>query len=255
MNITRRTALAGAAGGMIGVLPIAAQSTSASPFLTIADDTAALIRVLYGEPSAPSKEGYRDIYQGRSGNLLRIFPMEVDPVDGIMVNSIEAAEDTVLAEIGSPYAVFDPARIAGPDVYSGDIHAAFPVMLNRQANLIAARTRLGAGNLVLVPPNGLNILVSASTAAFSKSTTDQSRQMGRWRHAGMLNQSMDVWVGDHLPMNCAYVVYAPQSGYGHAVVVRTASGLYLHMAKSTSKTLGNMADYFGSVGIIQTETV
>ena len=54
--------------------------------------------------------------------------------------------------------------------YVGDRHALLAIEINRAANRIAARTRRGAGNYIVVSPEALTILQSASTSTFARTT-------------------------------------------------------------------------------------
>ena len=51
---------------------------------------------------------------------------------------------------GAAVAIFDQGNVSGTATYVGDEHAALAVLINRQANLIASRTRRGAGNWAVV---------------------------------------------------------------------------------------------------------
>ena len=53
---------------------------------------------------------------------------------------------------GAATDTYDQANVSGQATFVGDQHAALAVLINRAANLIAARTRRGAGNYVVVSP-------------------------------------------------------------------------------------------------------
>ena len=64
----------------------------------------------------------------------------------------------------------DFGSLSGTSIYVGDRHAALAIEINRSANRIAARTRRGAGNYIVVSPEALTILQSASTSTFARTT-------------------------------------------------------------------------------------
>jgi len=53
---------------------------------------------------------------------------------------------------GAPILTYDQANVSGTATFVGDEHAALAVMVNRAANIIAQRTRRGAGNFCVVSP-------------------------------------------------------------------------------------------------------
>ena len=59
---------------------------------------------------------------------------------------------------GSAELTYDQAAVSGTATFVGDEHAALAVQINRVANLIAQRTRRGAGNYAVVSPFALTIL-------------------------------------------------------------------------------------------------
>jgi hypothetical protein len=75
---------------------------------------------------------------------------------------------TSLAGTGSE--TYNQAAVSGTATFVGDEHAALAVQINRVANLIAQRTRRGAGNWAVVSPTMLTVLQSATTSAFARTT-------------------------------------------------------------------------------------
>ena len=65
---------------------------------------------------------------------------------------------------------YNQATVSGTATFVGDEHAALAVLINRTANLIAQRTRRGAGNYAVVSPAALTVLQSATTSAFARTT-------------------------------------------------------------------------------------
>ena len=71
---------------------------------------------------------------------------------------------------GTAVDTYNQGGVSGTPTFVGDQHAALAVLINRSANLIASRTRRGAGNYVVVSPTILTVLQSATTSAFARTT-------------------------------------------------------------------------------------
>jgi len=69
---------------------------------------------------------------------------------------------TALAPTGTAY---NQGGVTGTATFVGDEHAALAVAINREANLIAQRTRRGAANWAVVSPQALTVLQSATTSS------------------------------------------------------------------------------------------
>jgi hypothetical protein len=88
---------------------------------------------------------------------------------------------------------YDQGNVSGTATFVGDEHAALAVLINRAANNIAARTRRGAGNFVVVSPTALTILQSATTSAFARSTEGSFEAPTNTKFVGTLNNTMRVY--------------------------------------------------------------
>ena len=75
-----------------------------------------------------------------------------------------------LRSLAATEETFNQAAVSGTATFVGDEHAALAVLINREANKIAQRTRRGAGNFAVVSPLALTILQSATTSAFARTT-------------------------------------------------------------------------------------
>jgi hypothetical protein len=95
---------------------------------------------------------------------------------------------------GAAAASFDQSAVSGTATFVGDEHAALAVLINQQANLIAQRTRRGAGNYAVVSSEALTILQSATTSAFARSTEGVFEAPTNTKFVGTLNNSMRVYV-------------------------------------------------------------
>jgi hypothetical protein len=173
---------------------------------------------------------------------------------------------------GAPSSVFDQSKVSGTATFVGDEHAALAVLINRQANLIAARTRRGAGNWVVVSPTALTILQSATTSAFARTTEGVFEAPTNTKYVGTLNNSMKVYVDAYAPDNAPVLVgykgpgeidaaayycpYVPLTSSGVIIDPQTFEPVVSFMTRygyveltNSANSLGNAADYLGLVGI------
>ena len=67
---------------------------------------------------------------------------------------------TSLGNLATGTASFDQNAVTGTPTFVGDEHAALATLMNREANLIAQRTRRGAANWAVVSPAALTVLQS-----------------------------------------------------------------------------------------------
>lgn len=173
---------------------------------------------------------------------------------------------------GTPTAEYNQANVSGTATFVGDEHAALSVLINRQANLIASRTRRGAGNWVVVSPTALTVLQSATTSAFARTTEGTFEAPTNTKFVGTLNNSMRVYVDQYAADNTPVLVgykgqgeidaaayycpYVPLTSSGVVIDPQTFEPVvsfmtrygYLELTNSAS-SLGNAADYLGLVAI------
>ncbi len=88
---------------------------------------------------------------------------------------------------------YNQAAVSGTATFVGDEHAALAVLINRTANLIAQRTRRGAGNYAVVSPASLTVLQSATTSAFARTTEGTFEAPTNTKFVGTLNGTMRVF--------------------------------------------------------------
>lgn len=173
---------------------------------------------------------------------------------------------------GAPAVTYDQSAVSGTATYVGDEHAALAVMINQQANLVAARTRRGAANWAVVSPNALTILQSATTSAFARTTEGTFEAPTNTKLVGTLNGTMKVYVdqyaADGTPVLLGYkgstetdaaaffCPYIPLMSTGPVMDPHTFEPVvsfmtrygYLELSNSAN-SLGNAADFLSSVGI------
>ena len=173
---------------------------------------------------------------------------------------------------GSAVETYNQAAVSGTATFVGDEHAALAVQINRTANLIAQRTRRGAGNWAVVSPFALTILQSATTSAFARTTEGTFEAPTNTKFVGTLNSAMRVYVNayasdstpiligykgssesdapsfycPYIPLMSSGVVLDP-STFEPVVSFMTRYG-YVELSNAAS-SLGNAADYLGLVGI------
>ncbi len=173
---------------------------------------------------------------------------------------------------GEPTSTFDMMmNVTGTPTFIGDVHAALAILINRQANLIAARTRRGAGNWCIVSPTGLTILQSATTSAFARTTESVFEAPTNTKFVGTLNNAMRVYVdqyaadntpvlvgykGNEIDAAAYYCPYSLLSSSGTIIDPQTFEPVVSFMTRygflalqNSSSSLGNAADYLGLIGI------
>ena len=179
---------------------------------------------------------------------------------------------SLLSLAGSDVLTYDQALVSGTATFVGDEHAALAIQINRVANLIAQRTRRGAGNYAVVSPYALTILQSATTSAFARTTEGTFEAPTNTKFVGTLNNALKVYVNSYAADNtsiligykgasesdapafyCPYIplmssgVVLDPSTFEPVVSFLTRYG-YVELSNSAS-SLGNAADYLGLVGI------
>ena len=179
---------------------------------------------------------------------------------------------TSLRALAGTVETYDQAAVSGTATFVGDEHAALAVQINRTANLIAQRTRRGAGNFAVVSPFALTILQSATTSAFARTTEGSFEAPTNTKMVGTLNNAMKVYVdsyasdatpvlvgykgsseSDAAAFYCPYIplmssgVVLDPSTFEPTVSFMTRYG-YVELS-NTASSLGNAADYLGEVAI------
>jgi hypothetical protein len=178
---------------------------------------------------------------------------------------------TLAASNGNVQA-YNQATVSGTATFVGDEHAALAVLINRAANIIAQRTRRGAGNWAVVSPQALTILQSATTSAFARTTEGTFEAPTNTKFVGTLNGAMKVYVNSYAADNSAVLVgykgssesdaaafycpYIPLMSSGVVLDPSTFEPVVSFMTRygyvelsNTASSLGNAADYLGSVTI------
>jgi len=177
-----------------------------------------------------------------------------------------------LRTLASTEFTYNQATVSGTATYVGDEHAALAVLINRVANLIAQRTRRGAGNWAVVSSAALTVLQSATTSAFARTTEGTFEAPTNTKFVGTLNGAMRVFVDSYAPdttpvlvgykgssetdaaaFYCPYIplmssgVVLDPSTFEPVVSFMTRYG-YIELT-NTASSFGNAADYVGEISV------
>ena len=148
--------------------------------------------------------------------------------------------------------------------YVGDRHALLSIELNRAANRIAARTRRGAGNYIVVSPEALTILQSASTSTFARTTEGSFEAPTNTKMVGTLNGTIKVFVDNYAADGTKvligykgtsetdapafYCPYVPLMSTGPVMDPDTFEPVVSFMTRYGYKELTNTANSLGNAG-------
>jgi len=165
--------------------------------------------------------------------------------------------------------VYNQAAVSGTATFVGDEHAALAVLINRVSNTIAQRTRRGAGNWAVVSPTALTVLQSATTSAFARTTEGTFEAPTNTKFVGTLNNAMKVYVNTYASSDTVlvgykgssesdaaafYCPYIPLMSSGVVLDPTTFEPVVSFMTRygyvelsNTASSLGNAADYLGTV--------
>lgn len=173
---------------------------------------------------------------------------------------------------GTATDTYNQAGVSGTATFVGDEHAALAVLINRSANLIASRTRRGAGNYAVVSPTILTVLQSATTSAFARTTEGPFEAPTNTKFVGTLNGTMRVFVDQYASdstdiivgykgdgeMDAAafYCPYIPLMSSGTVLDPSTFEPVVSFMTRygyveltNQASSLGNAADYLSKIGV------
>jgi hypothetical protein len=167
---------------------------------------------------------------------------------------------------------FDQSAVSGQATFVGDEFAALAILINKEANDIATRTRRAPGNWIVVSPTALTVLQSARSSAFARTTEGDLEGPTNTKLVGTLNSSLKVYCdiyataatsilvgwkgGTELDAGCFYCPYVPLTStpvmwdpttFEPTVGFMTRYGWLELNNRATS--LGNSQDYYGLVGM------
>ena len=177
-----------------------------------------------------------------------------------------------LSTLASTEATYNQATVSGTATFVGDEHAALAVLINRSANLIAQRTRRGAGNWAIVSPAALTVLQSATTSAFARTTEGTFEAPTNTKYVGTLNGAMRIYVNAYANDSTSVLVgykgsseadaaafycpYIPLMSSGVVLDPNTFEPVVGFMTRygyveltNTASSLGNAGDYLSEISI------
>ena len=193
--------------------------------------------------------------------LAQEITAEIDQEILLSLRSLAATEYT-----------YNQATVSGTATFVGDEHAALAVLINRVANLIAQRTRRGAGNYAVVSSASLTVLQSATTSAFARTTEGTFEAPTNTKFVGTLNGAMRVFVdsyaSDTTPVLVGYkgsseadapafyCPYIPLMSSGVVLDPTTFEPVVSFMTRygfieltNTASSFGNAGDYVGEIAV------
>ena len=212
----------------------------------------------------------------QDANAIHGIDIEAEIMQALAQEITVEIDQEMLFKLGSLVPVapttFNQAAVSGTATYVGDEMAALAVMINQQANLIAARTRRGAANWAVVSPTALTILQSATTSSFARTTEGTFEAPTNTKFVGTLNSTMRVYVnqyasdGDPILIGyrgptetdaaAYYCPYIPLMSVGPVMDPQTFEPVVSFMTRygyleltNTANSFGNAADYLSKVGI------
>ena len=173
---------------------------------------------------------------------------------------------------GTATDTYDQNAVTGTATFVGDQHAALANLINRSANLIAARTRRGAGNYVVVSPTMLTVLQSATTSAFARTTEGPFEAPTNTKFVGTLNNTVRVFVDQYasdatpvlvgykgegeIDAAAFYCPYIPLMSSGTVLDPATFEPTVSFMTRygyvelnNQASSLGNAADYLAKIDV------
>jgi hypothetical protein len=177
-----------------------------------------------------------------------------------------------LSTLAATEFTYNQATVSGTATFVGDEHAALAVLINRVANLIAQRTRRGAGNWCVVSPASLTVLQSATTSAFARTTEGTFEAPTNTKFVGTLNGAMRVFVNSYAADTANVLVgykgtseadaaafycpYIPLMSSGVVLDPTTFEPVVSFMTRygfveltNTASSFGNAADYVGEIAV------
>jgi hypothetical protein len=285
------TAGSGAAGAVAGEEALSpfkiAEAYSGNATTAKADSTAALegsagnrlsIQILKQTVEAKSRKlSARWTFEGaQDAQSQHGIDIEAEIMAALAQEITAEIDQEVLSSLdtlaGTAVETYDQAAVSGTATFVGDEHAALAVQINRASNLIAQRTRRGAGNWAVVSPLALTILQSATTSAFARTTEGTFEAPTNTKMVGTLNNAMKVYVNTYASDGAAVLVgykgssesdaaafycpYIPLMSSGVVLDPSTFEPVVSFLTRygyvelsNTASSLGNAADYLAKVAI------
>ncbi|MCP4831734.1 MAG: hypothetical protein GY886_05920, partial [Gammaproteobacteria bacterium] len=136
----------------------------------------------------------------QDANAMHGLDVEAEIMAALAMEITAEIDQEILGSLGNlatGSATYDQTNVTGTPTFVGDEHAALATMMNREANLIAQRTRRGAANWAVVSPAALTVLQSATTSAFARTTEGTFEAPTNTKFVGTLNGTMRIYVNTY----------------------------------------------------------
>ncbi len=190
----------------------------------------------------PKDEQGRVVLQGSPGNRLSIKIERVTTTDCQPVDGIETAEDIIMNLVTPVVHEVDVPEEQLPDHYAGILIQAL-----RYSNIIAACTRRGQGNVILMGRDVLKKVDDAYRSLGKEGYVPRTPEMvGRWEKVGTVMSSIELFTGDAIPEDEVFIAYV---GAGTAIdgpgglIYDDNGDLFLRIVSNNTSALGNASDY------------
>ena len=211
----------------------------------------------------------------QDANSMHGLDVEAEIMAALAMEITAEIDQEVLGSLGSlatGTASYDMnGTFTGTPTFVGDRHAVLATMMNREANLIAQRTRRGAANWAVVSPAALTVLQSATTSAFARTTEGTFEAPTNTKFVGTLNGSMRIYVNSYaaddtvllgykgqgeIDAAAFYCPYVPLMSSGVVVDPDSFEPVVSFMTRygyvelnNTASSLGNAADYVSKIAM------
>ena len=212
----------------------------------------------------------------QDANSMHGLDVEAEIMAALAMEITAEIDQEVLGSLGAlatGSAAFDMnGTFTGTPTFVGDRHAVLATMMNREANLIAQRTRRGAANWAVVSPAALTVLQSATTSAFARTTEGTFEAPTNTKFVGTLNGTMRIYVNTYasdttdvllgykgqgeIDAAAFYCPYVPLMSSGVVVDPSTFEPVVSFMTRygyvelnNTASSLGNAADYVSKIAM------
>jgi hypothetical protein len=211
----------------------------------------------------------------QDANSMHGLDVEAEIMAALAMEITAEIDQEVLGSLGAlatGTASFDMnGSFTGTPTFVGDRHAVLATMMNREANLIAQRTRRGAANWAVVSPAALTVLQSATTSAFARTTEGTFEAPTNTKFVGTLNGTMRIYVNTYasddnvllgykgqgeIDAAAFYCPYVPLMSSGVVVDPGTFEPVVSFMTRygyvelnNTASSLGNAADYVSKIAL------
>lgn len=227
-----------------------------SPLLPTFNEKAKVWRVAYAAPKPEENlspmeiaKTFTGVVGAVPGNRLTVNLDSVVFEDCEAVESIEEAEDKIFGLVEVHELILHEGNPRG--TYVGDAMASVShasIHLARMANIIAARTRRGAGNKMFMGSALFAELVAKTIPGTFVPTVEKTE--GRWTLKAIVNGTISVYVNDSFNEDEIAVAYVgPDNIDGPGAIIKKDDSLGLYVLPNTADALGNAADYISRVRV------